>query len=116
MESQRLLILGACAPEAEYTADDDRPVTARWGELVERLEEERRLEAFAAGALPAEGEHVGRHVTAVDVEACAKQGNSSLPVPQPTSSAGCPRSTNRWKYSISCPSVTNSAHHSATSP
>jgi hypothetical protein len=41
---------------------------------VKRLDEERRLESFAAGPLTAKGEHVCGHVTAVDVEAGAKPG------------------------------------------
>ncbi len=83
---------------------------------MQGLDEQRRLEALAARPHPAQRDHVGGGVAAVDVDAAWSQGTSSRPVPQPASSTGCACSTCRLKYSISGPSVLKFAHHSATSP
>jgi hypothetical protein len=55
---ERLLVLFPRAAEAEDAADDDRPVAARRLELVQRLLEQQRLEAFRPRALATAREHV----------------------------------------------------------
>ena len=72
---QRFLVLRARATEADDAARDDRPIAARRIELVQRLNEERRLEPLAASPLAAEGDHVGRSVAAVDIQSGAQPGN-----------------------------------------
>ena len=73
--AQRLGVLRACAPEAEDAADDDRPVAPRRIEPVQGLDEQRRLEALAARTLPAERDHVGGGVAAVDVDPGLEPGD-----------------------------------------
>ena len=90
---QPLDVLLPRAAEAEAAADEDRPVAARQVELVHRLRVQVRREPLARRRLAAVLEHVGRDVAAVDVEPGAEIGSSSRPVPQATSSAGCPAST-----------------------
>src|SRR3972149_3210304 len=71
--AQGLLVMVPRAAEAKSTADHDRPVLARQCKVVHRLMVEARREAFAAGFLGAECEHVGGDVGAVDVQACAQE-------------------------------------------
>jgi hypothetical protein len=65
---ERLEILRAVAAEREAAADHDRPVGARWIELVHRLDEECRRQPLALSTLAAEGDHVLRDVAAVHVQ------------------------------------------------
>jgi hypothetical protein len=48
---------------------------------VHRLDEERRCEPFGFGLCPAERDHVGGDITAVDVESCAEKGNQEAAGP-----------------------------------
>jgi len=57
--AERFLVLRSRAPEAEGAADDDRSVAPRRIECVQGLDEQRRLEALSARALPAKRDHVG---------------------------------------------------------
>ncbi len=72
--AERLGILLPLAAEAEGIADVDRPVRPRQAELVHCLLVQPRRQAVPRGLLVAEGEHVGREVAAVDVQAGLQQG------------------------------------------
>jgi hypothetical protein len=80
---QRQSILLASASEPESPADENGLVATRRIELVHRLDEERRSEPLALGLLPAERDHVRRHVAAVDVEP-----GSEVRDEQPSGAAG----------------------------
>jgi hypothetical protein len=70
--AERFLILCAAAAQAEDATGHDRRVRARRSELVKRLHEERRVEPLAPGFRPAERDHVGGHIVAVDIETVTK--------------------------------------------
>lgn len=58
----------ARAPESEGTAHHDSAVTAGEVELVDRLDDERRLMADGSRRGPARLDHVGRRVNTIDIE------------------------------------------------
>jgi hypothetical protein len=66
---ERLEVVLPPAAEAEAAADDDRPIAPRQVELVHGLRVQVRGQTLRLGPLPAEGQHVGGDVAAVDVEA-----------------------------------------------
>jgi hypothetical protein len=70
--TERLDVVLAVSAEAEPSADEDRAIAPGQLELVECLGVEVRRQALLLGGLAAEGQHVGRDVAAVDVQARTK--------------------------------------------